>query len=66
MRDGITCQFNLFPRSEAKVSVFDSGFLLGDGLWEGIRSNFGVIQFAKAHLDRLFEASKAMAMDLAI
>lgn len=47
MRDGVSMKFELVPRNEAKVSVFDSAFMLGDGLWEGIRSNNGVIQFAK-------------------
>ncbi|KAI5480913.1 D-aminoacid aminotransferase-like PLP-dependent enzyme [Pseudohyphozyma bogoriensis] len=64
MRDGVTGKFEYFRRNEAKVSVFDSGFMLGDGIWEGIRSRNGVIQFAKDHIDRLFESAKAMYMDL--
>ena len=47
MRDGMTGEFELVPKDQAKVSVFDSCFLLGDGLWEGIRANRGSIQFAK-------------------
>ena len=60
MRDGVTGTFRLVPKAQATVSVFDSAFMLGDGIWEGIRSKSGVIQFAKDHLDRLFESAKAM------
>ncbi|MEO0401780.1 MAG: aminotransferase class IV [Pseudomonadota bacterium] len=51
-------------RDAAKVSVYDSGFMLGDGVWEGMRVNDGVISFLDAHLDRLFEA--ALYIDLEI
>jgi len=54
------------PRAEAVVSVFDSGFMLGDGVWEGLRVYKGKIAFLDAHLDRLFEGSKAIAMDIGI
>ncbi|WP_417616026.1 aminotransferase class IV [Parasphingorhabdus sp.] len=54
------------PRAEAVVSVFDSGFMLGDGMWEGLRVHKGKIAFLDAHLDRLFEGSKAIAMDIGI
>lgn len=54
------------PRAEAVVSVFDSGFMLGDGVWEGLRVHKGRIAFLDAHLDRLFEGSKAIAMDVGI
>jgi len=54
------------PRAEAVVSVFDSGFMLGDGVWEGLRVHRGQIAFLEAHLDRLFEGSKAIAMDIGI
>lgn len=57
---------SLTPRAEAVVSVFDSGFMLGDGVWEGLRVHKGKIAFLEAHLDRLFEGSKAIAMDIAI
>lgn len=60
MRDGVSGDFNLVPREEARVSVFDSAFMLGDGIWEGIRAKQGVVQFAKDHLNRLFESAKAM------
>ena len=54
------------PRAEAVVSVFDSGFMLGDGVWEGLRVHKGRIAFLDAHLDRLFEGAKAIAMDIGI
>ncbi|MEH6791866.1 aminotransferase class IV [Parasphingorhabdus sp.] len=54
------------PRAQATVSVFDSGFMLGDGVWEGLRVHRGKIAFLDAHLDRLFEGSKAIAMDIGI
>ncbi|OJJ42672.1 hypothetical protein ASPZODRAFT_125014 [Penicilliopsis zonata CBS 506.65] len=66
IRDGVTGQFQLVPKQEAVVSVFDSNFLIGDGIWEGIRAKNGRIQFAKAHLDRLFQSAKAMMMDLGV
>ena len=40
-------------RPEARVSVLDSGFILGDGVWEGLRLHRGVLMFAEAHLERL-------------
>jgi branched-chain amino acid aminotransferase len=45
----------LVPRSQATVSVFDSGFVLGDGVWEGLRVAAGTVLFLEAHLDRLYE-----------
>ncbi|MFQ6022162.1 MAG: D-amino acid aminotransferase [Acidiferrobacterales bacterium] len=54
----------LVPRNEAKVSVFDSGFILGDGVWEGLRLYNGRIAFLQAHLDRLYEGAKAIDMDI--
>ncbi|MGB5725322.1 MAG: aminotransferase class IV [Parasphingorhabdus sp.] len=54
------------PRAEAVVSVFDSGFMLGDGVWEGLRVHKGKIAFLDAHLDRLLEGSKAIAMDIGV
>ena len=53
-----------FHRSEAKISVFDSGFLVGDGIWEGIRLHHGKFAFLDRHLDRLFMASKAVDLDI--
>ena len=54
------------PRAEAMVSVFDSGFVLGDGVWEGLRVHKGRIAFLDRHLDRLFEGAKAIAMDIGL
>jgi branched-chain amino acid aminotransferase len=56
----------LKPRAEAVVSVFDSGFLLGDGVWEGLRVHKGRIAFLDRHLDRLFECAAAIAMDIGV
>lgn len=56
----------LVPRAEATVSVFDSGFMLGDGVWEGLRVHGGRIAFLDAHLDRLWEGAKAIAMDVGV
>ena len=56
----------LKPRGEAMVSVFDSGFVLGDGVWEGLRVHKGRIAFLDRHLDRLFEGAKAIAMDVGL
>ncbi|MBV7267356.1 aminotransferase class IV [Erythrobacter ani] len=56
----------LVPRAEATVSVFDSGFMLGDGVWEGLRLHRGRIAFLDAHLDRLYEGAKAIAMDIGL
>lgn len=54
------------PRAEAVVSVFDSGFVLGDGVWEGLRVADGQPAFLDAHLDRLYEGAKAIAMDIGL
>jgi len=56
----------LFPRDEAKVSVFDSGFMLGDGVWEGLRLHGGRLAFLDRHFDRLWRGAKAIAMDLGV
>jgi branched-chain amino acid aminotransferase len=56
----------LMPRGEAVVSVFDSGFMLGDGVWEGLRLHNGKLAFLDRHLDRLFEGAKAIAMDIGL
>jgi len=56
----------LKPRAEAMVSVFDSGFMLGDGVWEGLRVHRGKLGFLDRHLDRLFEGAKAIAMDVGL
>src|SRR5215213_10077290 len=56
----------LKQRAEAVVSVFDSGFMLGDGVWEGMRVHKGRLAFLDRHLDRLFEGAKAIAMDIGL
>jgi branched-chain amino acid aminotransferase len=56
----------LRPRAEAVVSVFDSGFMLGDGVWEGLRVQDATAAFLDRHLDRLFEGAKAIAMEIGI
>lgn len=56
----------LKPRNEAVVSVFDSGFMLGDGVWEGLRVHKGKLAFLDRHLDRLLEGAKAIAMDISL
>lgn len=53
-----------FHRSEAKISVFDSGFLVGDGIWEGIRLHHGRFAFLDRHLDRLFAGAAAIDLDI--
>ncbi len=55
---------DLVPRAEASVSVFDSGFVLGDGVWEGIRLHNGAFAFLDSHLDRLYEGAKAIDLDI--
>lgn len=54
------------PRAQAVVSVFDSGFMLGDGVWEGMRVHGGRFAFLDRHLDRLLEGAKAIAMDIGL
>ncbi len=54
----------LLHRNEAKISVFDSGFLLGDGVWEGIRLHKSKLVFIEQHLDRLFESAQGISLDL--
>jgi len=56
----------IVPRLEAKISVFDSGFLLGDGIWETFRLHKGRLTFARAHLERLRENAKALDMHLSM
>ena len=53
-----------FSRDAAKVSIFDSGFVLGDGVWEGLRLVQGRLISLEAHLDRLFEGAKSIALDI--
>ena len=55
---------SFFNREDAKISVFDSGFLLGDGIWEGIRLINNEWMFLDQHLDRLFEGCKAVDINI--
>ncbi len=54
----------LMPRDQAMVSVFDSGFILGDGVWEGLRLHNGRLAFLDEHLARLFQGARALDMDV--
>ena len=64
--DGVLVYVNgaFVPRGEARVSVFDSGFVLGDGVWEGLRLVKGRLISLDAHLDRLFEGAKSIDLDI--
>jgi len=64
--EGIFVYINgeFYRRDEAKISVFDSGFLVGDGVWEGLRLHGGEFAFLDLHLDRLFEGAKAIDLDI--
>ena len=55
---------SFYDRDDAKISVFDSGFLLGDGIWEGIRLVNNTWVFLDEHLDRLFEGCKAIDINI--
>ena len=55
---------DLFHRSEAKISVFDSGFLLGDGVWEGIRLHKSKLVFINEHLNRLFDSARGISLNI--
>jgi len=54
----------MVPRGEAKVSIFDAGFGMGDGVWEGVRLHKGKFLFLEAHLDRLYAGAKAIMLDI--
>ena len=56
----------ILPKAEAVVSVYDAGFMLGDGVWEGIRLYNGHWAFLDEHIERLFEAAKAIDLDIAM
>lgn len=57
---------DIVPRDQAKVSVYDAGFMLGDGIWEGIRLYNGQWAFVDDHLNRLFEAARALDLDITL
>ena len=54
----------IVPKDQAVVSVYDSGFMLGDGVWEGLRLYNGTWAFIDEHMDRLFEAAKAVDIEI--
>ena len=54
----------LFPRNEARISVFDSGYLVGDGIWEALRLHEDVLVFLDEHLNRLWQAAATVGMDM--
>ena len=56
----------IVPKAQAVVSVYDSGFMLGDGVWEGLRLYNGKWAFLEEHIDRLFEAAKAIDLDIGL
>ena len=60
----ISINGEFFQRNEAKISVFDSGYLVGDGVWEGIRLHHGKLVFIEDHLKRLWTAAKATGIKL--
>ncbi len=62
----ISINGELKPRAEAMVSVFDSGFVLGDGIWEGMRVVNGGVAFLDAHLKRLYEGAKAIDLHIGL
>ncbi|WP_368904564.1 aminotransferase class IV [Taklimakanibacter lacteus] len=62
----ISINGELVRRDKAVVSVFDSGFVLGDGVWEGLRLYNGGIAFLSEHIERLYEGAKAIFMDIGV
>ena len=56
----------LVPREQARISVFDSGFLVGDGVWEGLRLHHDRLVFLDDHLDRLWQGAKAIGLDIGL
>lgn len=66
--DGVLIYLNgaLVPKTEARISVFDAGFVLGDGVWEGLRLHRGALLFLEAHLDRLYAGADAIRLNLGL
>lgn len=56
----------LVPREQAKVSIFDGGFVVGDGVWEGLRLHHGALLFLDQHLDRLYWGAERIALDIGL
>jgi len=59
----ISINGELFPRNEAMISVFDAGFLLGDGIWESFRLHKGNLVFIEDHMDRLFRGAAEISLN---
>ena len=57
---------DLVPRSQARVSVFDAGFVLGDGIWEGLRLHKGGVLFLDAHIDRLYDGARVLQLEIGL
>lgn len=64
--EGILVSVNgdLVPREKATISVFDSGYLVGDGIWEAVRLHQGVLVFLDRHLDRMWAAAATVGIDI--
>ena len=60
----ISINGELFKRKDAKISVFDSGYLVGDGIWEALRLHDGVLVFLNDHLNRMWQAAATVGMHL--
>lgn len=60
----ISINDELFHREDAKISVFDSGYLVGDGVWEALRLHQGVLVFLEDHFNRLWQSAAAVGMTL--
>jgi len=56
----------IVARADAKVSIFDAGFSMGDGVWEGLRLHKGRLLFLEAHLDRLFNGARAIGLSIGL
>lgn len=56
----------LVPRDQAKVSIFDGGFVVGDGVWEGLRLHKGALLFLQRHLDRLYWGAGRIGLDIGL
>ena len=56
----------LIERDKATISVFDGGFIAGDGVWEGLRLHRGRLLFLDEHLDRLLQGAAAIALDIGL
>ena len=55
-----------YPRADARISIFDGGFVAGDGVWEGLRLHRGTLLFLDEHLDRLFQGARAIDLEIGL